>query len=291
MGYVLITGVGGNVGQYLAQALHMYGHSVIGIYRNTEPHDHEYKLVHADLCKDELDFEGVDAIIHVAARLGGSTERLVEDNINATMNLVRFAEKKKVKRFIYMSSVSVYGEVDGELDVDSDIVNPTIYGMTKYVSESLVKEADIPSKMIIGLPRMLGPFIDLNNTLGSGFLTMTKRILNDEDVTCFIPNQIYNNYMHVSDLANFLKVLLEDKLEDGYIKVLLGAKDRLSMIEILQIMKEAIRSKSKIYIRNTGEIAKCALVSIDAAVQLGYCPCDSKENLHKFMQELLIRDK
>lgn len=291
MGYILITGVGGNVGQYLAQALHVYGHSVIGIYRNTEPHSHAYRLIQTDLSKDKLEFEDVDTIIHVAAGLEGSAERLVDDNINATMNLVRFAEMKKVKRFIYMSSVSVYGEVDGELDIDSDIVNPGIYGMAKCLSERLVKEADIPSKVVIGLPRMLGPFVDLNNTQGSGFLTMTKKILNGEDVTCFIPNQIYNNYMHVSDLADFLEVLLEDKLEDRYIKVLLGAKDRLSMLEILQIMKETIYSKSKIHIRETGEMAKCALVSIDAAIQLGYRPCDSRETLRKFMLELLIRDE
>lgn len=280
---ILITGVGGNVGQYLAQALHMYGYPVIGVYRNAKPHNHEYKLVYTDLSKDKLEFEDVDTIIHVAAGLDGSAERLVEDNINATMNLVRFAEQRKVKSFIYMSSVSVYGEVDGELDIDSDIVNPGVYGATKYLSESLVKEANIPSKVIIGLPRMLGPFVDLDHTQGSGFLTMTKKILNDEDVTCYIPNQIYNNYMHVSDLANFLKVLLEDELKDGYIKVLLGAKDRLSMLEILQIMKEAIHSKSEFIIEETAENPKCALVCIDKAVSMGYNPMCSAEILRHFI--------
>lgn len=291
MGYILITGVGGNVGQYLAQALHMYRYSVIGIYRNTEPYSHEYKLVHTDLCKDKLEFEDIDTIIHVAAGLDGSTEKLVRDNIDATMNLVKFAEEKKVERFIYMSSVSVYGEANGELDIDSDIINPTMYGMTKYVSESLVKEANIPFKVIIGLPRMLGPFVDLEDTQGSGFLTMTKKILNDEDVICFIPDQIYNNYMHVSDLACFLEVILENKPENGYVKVLLGAKDRLSMLEILQTMKEAAYSQSNIYIRETKNIVPCALVNIDSAVKLGYTPTDSKEIIHKFISELSGNNK
>lgn len=287
MKHILITGVGGNVGQYVAQDLHLQGYSVIGICRNTEPHDHGYKLIHTDLANAEFDFEDIDTVIHVAASLYGNTEKLIHDNVIATTNLVKFAEKKKVRRFLYISSVSVYGKVTEELKVDSDIVNPEIYGVTKYIAENLVKEADIPVRIIIGLPRMLGPFVDLNNTQGSGFLTMTKKILKNEDVTCFIPDVMYNNYMHVSDLAHFLKALLEKEVRKECLKVLLGAKDNLPMTEILKTMKEAIGSKSRIIRADVlGGKAKCALINIDAAVELGYNPSDSRVVLHKFMTEL-----
>lgn len=284
---ILITGVGGNVGQYLAQGLHDHGYSVTGIYRNSKPKQNLYKLVQADLAKNILDFEGVDIVIHVAAGLHGSAKSLTEDNIYATMNLVRFAEKNKVKKFIYMSTVSVYGKVSGELNIDSDIVNPEIYGAAKYIAENLVRESNIPEKIIIGLPRMLGPFVDLDNIQGSGFLTMAKKILTDEDVVCFIPNVTYNNYMHVADLEKFLRLLIETEQREDYVKVLLGAKDRLSMLEILQIMKDAICSKSKISAKDTGTPPQCALISIDEAVKMGYSPSGSMEILRRFMAEVL----
>lgn len=283
---ILITGVGGNVGQYLAQALYMNGYSVIGIYRNNRPKELSYELMQADLSEIELNYEGVDTVIHVAAGLYGSTEKLIRDNINTTINLVKFAERKKIRKFIYMSTVSVYGKVDGILNVDSDIVNPSVYGATKYIAENIVKESNIPFKIVIGLPRMLGPFVDLNNIKNSGFLTMAKKILLNEDVTCFIPDVLYNNYMHVFDLMNFIQTLIENELDEKYVKVLLGAKDSLSMLEILNIMKDAIHSKSNIYSENIGNIPECALVNIDSSVKIGYVPSDSIEMLSRFMVEV-----
>mgnify|MGYP004625505711 CR=1 FL=1 len=286
MKHILITGVGGNVGQYLAEKLSVDGYSVIGVYRRSIPRNYSYKLVQADLAERELDLTDIDTVIHVAAGLSGSTKRLIRDNVDSTMNLVKFAEKTKVNRFIYLSTVSVYGFINGELDIDSDIINPEIYGITKYIAENLVKEADIPMRMVISLPRMLGPFVDLNTTYSSGFLTMAKKILKGESVTCFIPNVLYNNYMHVSDLTSFLTVILNNEQKCGYIKVILGVKEKLEMLEILHIMKDAIQSKSEIIVGNFEEPAKCALVSIDDAVRMGYNPMSAEKVLYNFMQEI-----
>ena len=286
MAGILVTGVGGNVGQYVAQKLHHDGYHVIGVFRNNRPRNNEYKLIHADLTENKLDFKDIDTIIHAAAGISGSTEKLVRDNIISTMNLLKTAERKSIRRFIYMSTVSVYGSVDGELNENSDIINPEIYGETKYLAESLVKESNISEKIVLELPRMLGPFVDLNNTKGSGFLTMIKKILNNEDITCFIPNVLYNNYMHVSDLVQFIELLLDSEKWDSYNKVLLGAKDTLPMMEILNIMKNAIHSNSKIIADDKGTSAKCALVAISRAVQMGYAPMDSQNVLYRFMNEL-----
>ena len=56
-----------------------------------------------------------------------------------------------------------------------------------------MKEAEIPEKLIVQLPRMIGPYVSLEHTEDSGFLSMTKRILIGENVNCFIPEQRYNN--------------------------------------------------------------------------------------------------
>lgn len=46
---IIVTGVGGNVGQYIGNDLAHAGHEVIGIYRNTSPQSADYKLVKADI--------------------------------------------------------------------------------------------------------------------------------------------------------------------------------------------------------------------------------------------------
>lgn len=46
---VLVTGVGGNVGQYIGNDLANEGYEVVGIYRNSKPANANYKLVNADV--------------------------------------------------------------------------------------------------------------------------------------------------------------------------------------------------------------------------------------------------
>mgnify|MGYP002511945039 CR=1 FL=1 len=282
---VLVTGVGGNVGQYVAENLYMSGYSVIGVYRKSKPRQTSYELIQADLSESILELEGIEAVIHVAAGLYGNTECLVKDNVNSVLNLVKMAEKYNIKKFVYISTVSVYGKVNGELEVSSSITDPEMYGITKYIAENIVKEADIPYRLIVGLPRMLGPFVDLNECRNSGFLTMAKKILRGEDVVCYIPDTVYNNYMHVSDLADFLKVVLIDPKVESCSKVLLGARDKLTMMEILMILKSAVGSNSKIAAKSSGTVPDCTLVSIADAVRMGYRPKPSAQILKAFMEE------
>lgn len=282
---ILVTGVGGNVGQYIGKELMHKGYEVIGIYHNTIPESADYELVRADLSLKLPEFYGIDTIIHIAAGLDGTTRRLIKDNIKATENLIDFAERMHVKRMIYMSTVSVYGDVDGELCESSDIVNPESYGMTKYLSECLIKESAIPEKLIIQLPRMLGPFVNLTNTGGSGFLTMTKKILQGQDIVCYIPQVRYNNYLHVGELGKFLgKVLVGSN--PGSKKILLGARERLTMLEILQIMKDEIGSESGITVEEKGAAPKCSVINIGEAEKMGFSPCSAEKMLKKFICEV-----
>lgn len=185
-----------------------------------------------------------------------------------------------------MSSVAVYGRVEGELCEESIVNNPSTYGITKRLGESIVKESSVPEKLIIQLPKMIGPYVHMDNTEGSGFLTMTKRLLNNKDVICFIPNMDYNNYLHVSELGMFIKQLLAmDKWMENE-TVLVGAKERLTMLYILQIMRKEMNSKSEIIAQSNGTTPEVALINISRAEELGFSPCDASDMLRRFVREI-----
>lgn len=285
---ILITGVGGNVGRYIANGLAHSEHEIIGIYRNKIPENVNYKLVRADISDSEslLQLQNIDTVIHIASALSGSTKKLIRDNIKVTENLVCYAERLNIKRFIYISTVSVYGNVEGELDENCDIINPECYGMTKYLSECLVKESYVPEKLIIQLPRMLGPFVDMENTQGSGFLTMANKIIHGEDVVCYIPDVKYNNYLHVSELEKFIRQIMIKAEWHDITTLLLGAKERLTMLEILQIMKAEIGSKSQINVGRSNTLPKCSIINVDAATKAGFYPCSADDMLKRFIREV-----
>lgn len=52
---ILLTGVGGNVGQYLGNDLAEAGYEVIGLYRNSMPENADYKLMKADISELLID--------------------------------------------------------------------------------------------------------------------------------------------------------------------------------------------------------------------------------------------
>ena len=92
---ILITGVGGNVGQYVGKELASAGFEVIGVVRNKVPENVNYQLIKADISKEILEINNIDIIIHIAAGLSGTTEKLINDNIKGTENIIHFAEQKQ----------------------------------------------------------------------------------------------------------------------------------------------------------------------------------------------------
>jgi len=59
---------------------------------------------------------GVDFVYHAAARVGdwGPWDHFAQVSIDGTRNLLDAAAEAKVRRFLHISSISVYGYVDGE---------------------------------------------------------------------------------------------------------------------------------------------------------------------------------
>lgn len=284
---ILVTGAGGNVGQSVAAGLVCAGHEAIGICRNHMPKNASYPVIRLDLSRERPDIQNVDAVIHIAAALNGTAKQLIYDNIKATENLISYAEQMEVKRFVYLSTVSVHGRSDGELSEESGRKDAELYGVTKYLSECLVGESSIPEKIVLRLPRMLGPFTDMKHTKGSGFLTMAKKIIDEEDVTCFIPGIRYNNFLHVEELEKFLEILLTKQEWEGAQIFLLGAKERLTMLDVLKIMKDEAGSSSKILAEEKeGTVPNCSLINTERAEAYGFSPDSAEHMLRRFVRDI-----
>ncbi len=130
MALYLVTGGAGFIGSHLTEALLNRGEEVrvldnfstgkeenLFFISNLDLSPRRFTLLRGDirdlpLCEQAC--EGVDFVLHQAAL--GSVPRSIDDplttnnvNIQGTLNLLLAARKAKVKRFIYASSSSVYG--------------------------------------------------------------------------------------------------------------------------------------------------------------------------------------
>ena len=150
---VLITGASGFIGSALSRRLAPRPDlHVTGLVRQKEKGDFLLELgaavavgdVRDDTTMTELFSAHFDIVCHVAAWLNGSPRKnyhLV--NVTATKRLLSLAETARVARFIYTSSIMVYGLHDSIDVLENAILAPygDDYGDTKIEAEAIVQEA------------------------------------------------------------------------------------------------------------------------------------------------------
>lgn len=178
---VMVTGANGFIGKAVCPALSSRGYRVRGVVRR------ELQTSSQDWLEcfltDEIDadtdwstaLDGVDSVVHLAARVHlmreTSTDPLTEfrrTNVALTMNLARQAAAAGVRRFVFISSIKVNGEVTpvGQPYNAEDMPKPTDpYGVSKHEAEiELMKlSAETGLEVVIIRPVLVyGPGVKAN---------------------------------------------------------------------------------------------------------------------------------
>lgn len=164
---ILVTGGTGYIGSHAAVELIRAGHEVeildnlfnskIGVLdiikdlTGVKPKFYEVDLLDAEATDKVFADSKFDAVIHFAGlkAVGESVEqplRYYENNISGTVNLLKSMAKHGVKKIIFSSSATVYGDpgVDSfteDLPTGQGITNP--YGRTKYMIEEILKDVAV----------------------------------------------------------------------------------------------------------------------------------------------------
>ena len=218
---VLVTGHNGYIGSVLVPILEQTGHDVVGLDSDLfEPCvfgeiRHEVESLRKDVRDVEAtDFEGFDAVIHLAAVCNDPVGNL---NPQATYDInhlasARVAEKAKeagVERFLFASSCSLYGKAGDEmLDESAGFAPVTAYGRSKVLAEqdisALADDSFSPTYLrnatAFGASPRLRADVVVNNLVG--YAHTTGEILIQSDGTPWRP------LVHVEDISGaFLAVL------------------------------------------------------------------------------------
>jgi len=220
---ILVTGTEGYLGSLLAPLLLQRGHEVIGVdtgfykvgwlYNGTEL---TAKTLNKDIRKITAeDLQGVEAVVHMAELSNDPTGQLsptitFDINHKGSVRLANLAKAAGVRRFVYMSSCSVYGVATGEDVTEASATNPqTDYAICKtLVERDLQPMADddfsptfMRNATAFGAsPRMRFDIV-LNNLAGLAWTT--KEIKMTSDGTPWRP------LVHALDIAKAILCALE----------------------------------------------------------------------------------
>ena len=142
---ILVTGANGFIGSYLCNYLLENGHDVIGISRKYYPDIkkklHKAQLIEADVLNDEFSKLEIDAdaIIHLASAndiLSKNTLKGIELSSIGTINTLRLAHNNGIEKFIFYSTLQVYGsELEGIYNEETQLKPENDYAMNHLFGE------------------------------------------------------------------------------------------------------------------------------------------------------------
>jgi dihydroflavonol-4-reductase len=153
---LLVTGGTGFIGSHLAEQGRRQGADVVVLGLTGRPEEQANaallsrmgvevlsgSITDAELCRRAA--QGATHIFHlaVAMREGGKSDEFFESiNLDGTRHLLEAASRQRVKRFVYCSTIGIYGHrAPGITREDSPLAPGNIYERTKVSAEILVRD-------------------------------------------------------------------------------------------------------------------------------------------------------
>ncbi|MFH1709895.1 MAG: NAD-dependent epimerase/dehydratase family protein [bacterium] len=298
----LVTGAAGFIGSHLAERLIKDGFEVVGIDCFTDYYQKDikeknisgiinndrFKLIKENLLTADLKriLDKIDFVFHEAAQPGvrsswGKTFSIyTEDNILSTQRLLESLKDnkdlpadKQVKKLVFASSSSVYGDAEKLPTKESFTPKPVSpYGVTKLAAENLCylysKNYGIP---IISLRyfSVYGP----RQRPDMAFNRFIRSIIAGKDITIYGNGKQTRDFTYISDIIEANIKVLNCKSSSGEV-FNVGGGSRISVNATIKILEDLSGKKGKVkYIESQkGDVAHTSADISKAYSTFGYTP-------------------
>jgi len=298
----LVTGGAGFIGSHVAHRLVNDGHAVrvvdnlsTGDIRNLAHLEGKVEFLHADLTNAETcrrAVEGVDVVYHLAAL--PSVPRSMEDpwssyhhNVTATMQLLLAARAAGVRRVVYSSSSSVYG--DTPVLPKAEPVEPlprSPYAAAKLAGEQFVL-AFARAGMIEGVALRYFNVFGPRQSPASAYAAVIPAFLasarDGRPATVHGDGEQTRDFTYVDNVVT-ANLLAATRPSANGIVCNLGAGQRTSLLQLLGLVREVTgRDVQAKHVPPRAGDVRDSLASLERAKQaLGYQPLvDLREGLER----------
>jgi UDP-glucose 4-epimerase len=243
---LLITGVAGFIGSKIAKKALEKGFEVIGIDDLSSGKKEQIptglKFYAYDLSDKSLVNQlpaKVDYILHLAGQSSGeiSFDNPISDlkkNTHSTINLIQFGIKNKVKKILYASSMSVYGEVkDVPISEQQEALPLSCYGVGKRASEQYLSIfGDQLPYISYRMFNVYGPGQDLTNMRQGMVSIFLSQALQSNTILVKGSLDRFRDFIYIDDVVDcWLKGIELDELKN--LTVNLGTGERTEVGDLV----------------------------------------------------------
>lgn len=285
---VLVTGGAGYVGAVLGPKLLDKGYNVkvIDLYifgvdvLNAVKNNPNLKEIKGDIQDKKLlekEIPQTDVIIHLACISNDPSYELdpalgKSINYDAFIQLIDLAKKNKVKRFIHVSSSSVYG-IKKEQEVTEDLPLEPLTEYSQYKAkceEVLLREATDDFVVTIIRPATVcgySPRMRLDLTVN----ILTNHAINKGEITVFGGDQMRPN-IHIEDMTDLYVYLLELPKEKIHKQIFNAGYENYKVKEIAKMVQSVVNNQISIKTVPTNDNRSYRISSKKIKKQLGFSP-------------------
>jgi len=258
MSKYLVTGGAGFIGSHIVERLVKEKHYVrvldnlsSGKILNLKGIAQSIDLIKGDICSKETCFKaarGIDFVLHQAAlrsvpKSMGDPHAYNRVNIDGTLNMLEACRENKVKRFVFASSSSVYGEVKHFPEKESFSLKPiSPYALSKLTGEYYCKIFSLH----FGLPAIVlryfnvfGPRQNLDDEYAVVIPKFINCLLNNQPPPIFGNGRQSRDFTFVQNVveANLL-ALKAKRIKYGVFNVA-GGKDT-TVLDLVKILNKIL---------------------------------------------------
>lgn len=251
MSTYLVTGAAGFIGAAIAKGLNNNGHRVITIDNLSTGFDENIpagvEFFKAN-CQDTEIYKKIpqlnyEAIFHIAGQSSGEISfdnpaYDLQTNTESTLHLLKFALSNGCHRFIYASTMSVYGiKPDRPISEKEETRPESFYGVGKIASEHylrLYEKYGIRSTSL-RLFNVYGPGQNMKNLRQGMVSIFLAQMLKDKHIHIKGAGDRFRDFVYIDDVVDAFMACLSK--EDSAGKVInVGTGTRTTVAELIDIM-------------------------------------------------------
>jgi len=269
---IVVTGVAGFIGMFVAKRLAQLGHEVIGIDNMEPSYSRQLKydrlqqvspyanfsfypidLTNQAALLEIFETHQVDKVIHLAARTGvrkslKEPHAYIQSNVVGFLNILESCRIYDIKHLVYASSSSVYGNNKKmPFSVEDRVDHPlSIYAVTKRSNELMAYSYS----HLYQLPTTSLRFFTVYGPWGrpnmAPFL-FTKAILQNEPIKVFNYGDMLRDFTYIDDIVeSIIRVLSQIPLPHDipYSIYNIGNSSPIRLLDFIATLEECLGKKA-----------------------------------------------
>jgi UDP-glucose 4-epimerase len=244
---IAVTGSAGLIGSNLTKKLVSKGHDVTGIdlatgcdLTNEKQTDDVFELVRPEV---------VYALAAEAAEARGqiSPVYMTQNNSGIFVNTIKAAINSGVKKFIYTSSVAVYGEANIPYKEDGPTIPKDVYGVNKLACEQMLKimSGVYGFKYVIFRPHNIyGPGQNMRDPYKNVIALFMRKLMENEPYVLYGFGEMRRAFSYVDDVVEVLANSIDNKFNNQTLNV--GSEKDISIKELSDLIQKVTGIRSEV---------------------------------------------